>query len=454
MQELWKAAVAWVTAHWFDLAMAGVAIFVLKGLFRQPLDDRGRLIKDPNKRPSKYGWLLGTGLVSAYFAVRIFGNVGLENFKGISAMKFVWSLLILAFYAVLFYIANKKEFTGQTIYLRGLYGSIAWSLSLVIFIFFGFSWWALALAIFGLALRHAYTVPNRRRGVGVWFGKWLVRRDVGDRPDTPSYHRTIWTNRNVCLEPGLTFLILPFDMPGWDIRIVIDELRYVGTRKKPEFTPEFNAKPNPEVKDEVTGKVISKADPIGGIVKFQYFGRFRTGKNLSRLRKLPDDVREHPEDHVVARVIKCLRFFAGQYTVAEHLSLKNTVEYKNGLKVIMEEMYEDVANEFAVDEIYFEVLDPEPSDAVRQEVEKVAAADQKIISRRKLGEAAGAEIGAQIDAVEKRMQTPAGAAAMAALIEMKRAENARTIVVDRSLGGAAAKLFGSEGESSPKPPKK
>ena len=453
MHELWDTAVTWVTAHWFDLVMVGVAIFVFKGLFRQPLDDRGRLIKDPKKRPSKYGWLLGTGLISLYFAVRIFGNVGLENFKGVSAMKFVWSLCIIAVYAVLFYIANKKEFTGQTIYLRGLYGSIAWSLSLVSFIFFGFSFWSLALAILGLALRHAYTVPNRRRGVGVWFGKWLVRRDVQDRPDTPSYHRTIWTNRKICLDPGLTFLLVPFDMPGWDIRLIIDELRYVGSAKKPEFTPELNAKPNPEVRDE-TGKIISKADPIGGVIKFQYFGRFRTGRNLSRLRKLPDDVREHPEDHVKARVIKCLRFFAGQYTVAEHLSLKNTVKYKNRLKKIMEEMYADVANEFAVDEIYFEVLDPEASDKVRVEIEKVAAADQTIIARRKLGEAAGAEIGAQIDAVEERMKTPAGAAAMAALVELKRAENARTIVVDRTLGGSAAKFFGGDSESAPKPPKK
>ncbi len=453
MQELWDAAVTWVTAHWFDLAMVGVAIFVLKGLFRQPLDDKGRLIKDPKKRPSKYGWLLGTGLISIYFAARIFGNVGPENFKGISAMKFVWSFVIVAVYAVLFYIANKKEFTGQTIYLRGLYGSIAWSLSLVSFIFFGFSFWALALAILGLALRHAYTVANRRRGVGVWFGKWLVRRDDQDRPDTPSYHRTIWTNRKICLEPGLTFLLLPFDMPGWDIRLIIDELRYVGSSNKPEFTPELNTAPNPEVTDE-TGKVIKPADPIGGVIRFQYFGRFRTGRHLSRLRKLPDDVRERPEEHVKARVLACLRLFASKYTIAEHLSLKDKTEYRNGLLGILAQMYADVANEFAVDEIYFEVLDPEASDTVRKEIEQVAAAEQKIIARRKLGEAAGAEIAAQIDVVAKRMETPIGAAAMAALVELERARNARTIVVDRALGNSAAKFFGGDSESSSKPPKK
>jgi hypothetical protein len=464
MHELWVNILGFVKLHWLDFVLGIASIVVVKGLLRQPLDDRGRLIKDPKKRPSKYGWYVAGALLGIYWLLRITG-VAFPSLGHISKTRWVWSALIVVGQAILVVVAQKqKELTGDTWYMRGIYGSAAWSVGLATLILFGFSFWSLGLTILGVALCHFYVIPNRHLGVGVLFGRWLVsdnRVELKEDKDGNLLEEfydeghTIWTLFKQALTPGLCLLPLPYWCPGWDLRLIKDELRYVGSEERPIYTPELNTAPNPD-----------DPDGIGGIVRYQFFGRFRTAQNLARLRKQPDKVRNNPELFVSARVIACLRLFANEYTLAEHLTKKsggtadnNGAEprpnYKDGLKDKLETMYREVAREFGVGEIEFEVLDPEVSEKVRASVEDAAAADRKIITRRKAGEAAGAELKAQIDAVRKATETPEGEAAADRLIELEYARNGRTIRFAGAEGlagaaAAAAKTLGDETEAKSK----
>jgi hypothetical protein len=328
--------------------------------------------------------------------------------------KLIAALLVIAVFTVLGFVAQKqKSITGESWYKRGLFGSLSFVLGVVIWIFAGFNLWSLALIVLGVVLRHCFTIPIRSKGVVIFFGNWQLDGQF-------------WTmNGQFYLKPGLHFLLIPFDFPTFDIILIPHQVIFFGTQDKPEFTPEFNTKP-------------SDGQPIGGIVRFEYQGSFKTGGNLRRYRDLSDVIRADPSGGIKSKIIKALKSFAMSHTLEDHLSKRTSEEYKNGMSEAIKKAEKESGEEFAVEDIRFYVLDPEPSAKVREQIENAASGNEKIVARRKDGEAAGAETAARIAAVNAEMQKPGGTDAVKALILLDRAANNRTVNVEA--GGGIAKI--------------
>lgn len=442
MQEMLTTVWGFIKSHWLDIVLVIATLVAFDRLTAKPVDDNGKVITDPTK---KRQWRLIWGSVLAILAIILFARFSHQSWFEHSVSKpqlanfpswwqWVWVLINGIVLFILFIVANKNEnITGPNFYKQGMWGSICWFTGLSLWILFGWSAWSLwsglVLNIIGLFLRHGYTTENQVKKQITMFGEWLV--------DKPSWVPTpLWwyALNEGYLEPGLRFMLLPFDFPGLNFVKIVHAKRQLGTKEKPLVTEKLNTLPDDK-------------SPVGAAITMKYMVTRLTGCNLKAIRDLHNTTGLKVDDVLVNLVETQMAEFASTMTMDTHLSLKGNGGYREDFNKKMRPVIESFNEKWGDDKVEVVLIDVSPPPEYEAAITAANSAKRDLEAAKTRAEAEAAKITTPVTELEKKMQTEEGAAAVAAFIEIKRAENARTVVLDRALGDSAAHILGSNKKS-------